>query len=315
MKFRLVLVLFITGILLSCERGKEKLVIFHAGSLSVPMTQIKEAYLEENPDLVIKSEAAGSRTCARKISDLGRECDVFASADYSVIDELLIPEHASWNISFASNEMALAYGPHSLYSEAITGENWYAMLLKDEVNFGRSDPDSDPCGYRTVITLRLADRHYGVNQSKNLLEKDLEHIRPKETDLLGMLETGVLDYIFVYRSVAQQHGLQILELPPEINLGSPKLEAFYSTAGVEISGRTPGSVIVKRGEPMVYGLTIPENAANPGRAIDFVKFMLSAKGQAIMEKNGQASLVPSPSNSFDQIPGPLQEFARKPESR
>jgi len=40
---------------------------------------------------------------------LGRACDVLAAADYQVIADLLIQEHADYNICFASNEMAIAY--------------------------------------------------------------------------------------------------------------------------------------------------------------------------------------------------------------
>ena len=85
------------------------LVIFHAGSLSVPFKEISKAFNKIHPDVNILKESAGSRTCARKISDLKRPADIMASADYTVIDKLLIPDHASWNIKFASNEMALVF--------------------------------------------------------------------------------------------------------------------------------------------------------------------------------------------------------------
>ncbi|RLB35213.1 MAG: tungstate ABC transporter substrate-binding protein WtpA, partial [Deltaproteobacteria bacterium] len=66
--------------------AKEKLIIFHAGSLSIPFKQISEAFVGTHPNVRVVREAAGSRTCARKISDLGRPCDVMASADYTVIE-------------------------------------------------------------------------------------------------------------------------------------------------------------------------------------------------------------------------------------
>jgi hypothetical protein len=55
----------------------------------------------------IAAEASGSRSCARKICDLGRECDVMASADYAVVSALLMPEHAEFNIHFARGEGVL----------------------------------------------------------------------------------------------------------------------------------------------------------------------------------------------------------------
>ena len=311
----LLLVMFVS----SCSGSKEserseELIVFHAGSLSVPMRELAEAFEREHSNVDVMLEAAGSRACARKIADLGRACDVMASADYTVIDELLIPEHASWNIKFAANEMAIVYHESSRMATEIGVDNWYEILLHDDVAFGRSDPDSDPCGYRTVLTVELAETHYGVDGlAERLLAKDTEYIRPKETDLLALLETHAIDYIFLYRSVAQQHGLEYLELPEEINLEKPELADRYAAVSVEVSGREPGTHITKRGAPMVYGVTIPSNAPNRELALRFVAFLLDeSKGLEIMERNGQPALVPSPTDTYDELPRELERFALPP---
>jgi molybdate/tungstate transport system substrate-binding protein len=316
MNQHILVMLLLVMLALSCSGSREsetreKLIIFHAGSLSVPMRQVADAFEGENPGVEIVLEAAGSRACARKITDLGRECDVMASADYTVIDELLIPGHATWNIKFAANEMAVVYRASSRMVEEIGEDDWYEILLRDDVSFGRSDPDSDPCGYRTVLTAKLAEIHYGVEGlAERLLGKDTEYIRPKETDLLALLETGAIDYIFLYRSVAEQHGLEYLPLPDEINLKKPELTDLYAAVSVEVSGKEPGTRITKRGAPMVYGVTVPTNASNPELAIRFVAFLLDgSKGLQIMERNGQPGLVPSPTDTYDRLPGGLREYA------
>lgn len=296
------------------ERETRQLTVFHAGSLSVPLRQIADRFMLEHPEVEVLLEAAGSRHCARKISDLGRRCDVMASADYTVIDELLIPDHALWNIRFAANQMAIVFGDHSRRREEIDAGNWFEILLDPDVHFGRSDPDADPCGYRAVMTMQLAEAHYGVAGLANrLMAKDNRFIRPKETDLLPLLETQAIDYLFLYRSVADQHGLRSLTLPDEINLRSPDLAEHYSAARVEVSGKKPGETIVKIGEPMVYGVTIPTNAAEPGLAIAFVRFLLDAdQGMAVMEHNGQPSTVPAPTDTYDRLPEALREYALPP---
>jgi len=288
-----------------------KLTVFHAGSLSVPFKEIAEAFESENPGVQVLLEAAGSRQCARKIADLDRACDVMGSADYTVINELLIPEHASWNIRFASNEMAIVYTDESLHANELDATNWHDILMRPDVAFGRSDPNADPCGYRAILTMKLAEAHYAVpGLAERMLAKDTKYIRPKETDLLALLEAGEIDYIFLYRSVAQQHGLKYLLLPDAINLKRSDLADAYSKASVEISGKTPGTTLTKRGAPMVYGITIPKNAPNPELALEFVEFVLRKdKGMAVMERNGQPSVVPSPSDTFRMIPEPLKEFA------
>ncbi len=290
------------------------LIIFHAGSLSVPMKEISAAFKKENPDVNIMMEAAGSVECARKITELKKPCDIMASADYSVIDKLLIPAYADWNIKFASNEMAIVYTAKSKRSSEITKDNWYKIMLDKNVQIGRADPNADPCGYRAVLVTKLAEKFYKQKELSNqLLKKDQDNMRPKETDLLALLESGNVDYIFLYRSVAEQHKLKYVLLPNEVNLKKPEFADLYSSVSVEINGKNPKEKITQKGEPMVYGVTVPKNAPNKAVAIAFVKFMLTKqKGIAILEKLGQPSLIPSPTISYDKIPIELKAFASKP---
>ena len=309
--FTVIAISLILSISTSCDTKKNELIIFNAGSLSVPFKEIKREFEKENPDINVLLESAGSRKCARKITDLKRECDIMASADYKVIDNLLIPEYANWNIKFAGNQMAIVYHDKSRKSDIINDNNWYNVLLDNDVAFGRSDPNSDPCGYRAVLVTELAETYYNLPGLKEkLLKKDVVYIRPKEVDLIGLLESDVIDYIFLYRSVAEQHGLEYIILPDSINLSNPNLSSFYSTATVDISGKKPGETITKKGEPMVYGVTIINNAPNKEAAIKFVEFLLSPeKGMSIIKKNGQQSLVPSPTSTYNNIPNQLKQYA------
>ncbi|MFH1320136.1 MAG: tungstate ABC transporter substrate-binding protein WtpA [Bacteroidota bacterium] len=289
------------------------LIIFHAGSLSVPFKEISEGFKKEYPDVNIIMESAGSRACARKITDIKRSCDIMASADYKVIDNLLIPGYADWNIKFASNEMSIVYHEESRFANEINKDNWFDILLKEDVAFGRADPNSDPCGYRAVLTSKLAENYYNKpGLAEKLLNKDLNYIRPKETDLLALLESNTIDYIFLYRSVAGQHKLKYLILPDEINLKDPEFTDLYSTVTIDISGKKPGEITTKKGEPLVYGVTVLRDAPNKKLAKAFVTFLLTKeKGIAIMEKNGQPSTVPSPTDTYDKIPDNLRKFAEK----
>lgn len=307
---------FFIFLLVACanhpQNHDEELIIFHAGSLSVPFQQVIREFNKEYPEVKVYTEAAGSRACARKVTDLKKECDVMASADYTVIDQLLIPDYASWNIRFASNEMVIVYTEKSKYSDQIDSTNWHHILLNQDVNYGRSDPNSDPCGYRTVLVSKLAEVYYGIpGFSDAVLAKDHKYIRPKETDLLALLEINTLDYIFIYRSVAVQHDLKYVPLPSKINLENPGYSEYYSQAKVQISGKKLGEFVTKTGEPMIYGVTVLDDAPNKVNAMKFAKFLLSEKGMAIMEENGQPSIVPSMSDSYQNIPETLKKFALK----
>lgn len=312
MRFTKVIIAILLLTACGSQIDSNQLIIFHAGSLSVPMKEVVKAFKQENPDIKILTESAGSRACARKITDLKRDCDIMASADYSVIDQMLISSYTDWNVKFASNKMCIVFTDKSRYADRIDSCNWFDILMKDDVAFGRSDPNSDPCGYRTVLVARLADIYYNnPTISKKLLAKDQKYIRPKETDLLALLETNTLDYVFIYRSVAVQHHLKFIELPAKINLENPGFAEYYKQVSVEISGKKLGEKIVKTGEPMIYGVTVLNNAPNKENALKFTDFLLSTKGMNIMEKNGQPSIVPMYTNSFDQIPERLKKYALK----
>ncbi|MCK5843819.1 MAG: tungstate ABC transporter substrate-binding protein WtpA [Victivallales bacterium] len=299
-----------TGNLEDAVRGK--LIIFHAGSLSVPFEKVAAEFEKRHPKIDVLMESAGSRTCARKISELHMRCDVMASADYTVINQFLLPESAKWCVKFAANEMTIVYHAGSVRAGEINSGNWYVILLDDNVAFGRSDPDCDPCGYRAVMTAKLAEIYYGVKGlSKSILKKDSAYIRPKETDLIALLEANVIDYIFLYRSVAVQHKLKYVVLPDEINLKSAKFADFYKQVSVEISGRKPGSRVAKIGAPMIYGVTIPDNAPNRVAALAFLDFLLGPNGGEIMMRNGQPSVVPSYSKTFSKINESLRKYSER----
>ncbi|MFQ5988045.1 MAG: tungstate ABC transporter substrate-binding protein WtpA [Dehalococcoidia bacterium] len=286
------------------------LIILHAGSLSVPFDEAAEAFEELNPGVTIVTEAAGSRTTVRKVTELGRLADVVAVADYTVIEDLMFPDYADWYIWFARNEMVIAYTEHSKYSDEIDGENWYQILLRDDVQYGHSNPDFDPSGYRTLMIWQLAEIYYDEPGLYDDLDagRPPENIRPKETDLIALQQAGALDYAFQYRSVAEQHDLEYLELPEEINLSSPEFAEFYSHAQVVVSGKEPGEGIAIVGAPIIYGVTIPKNAPHPDSAIAFLKFLLGPQGQAIMAANGQPPIVPAVVSDPDRLPEELEQF-------
>ena len=312
-----ILLLLALGFLVRAATTNEKtsevsgeLIIFHAGSLAVPFKQICKEFNRHYPEIKIVCEAAGSRMCARKIADLNRRCDIMASADYAVIEKLLIPEYAEWNIKFASNEMVIAFRKDSRRAGEINKDNWYDILLQKDVTFGRSDPNADPCGYRAVLVIMLAEKFYDRQGFvTRMLSKDRRYIRPKEVDLLTLLEVGELDYVFIYRSVAEQHKLKTLVLPDEINLKKAEFADFYKSAAVRITGKKIGTFITKVGEPIVYGVTIPKDAPSRELALEFLTFLLDAdKGGAILLKNGQTLVVPSPTDTFGRVPERLKNF-------
>jgi len=124
-----------------------------------------------------------------------------------------------------------------------------------------------------------------------------------------LIEVKAVDYIFVYRSVAEQHELSFIVLPDEINLGNPMYNEFYQQAEISVSGKTPDEQIIQKGSAIVYGLTILNKARNYEAALKFVDFLFNEdKGMNILKECGQPGLIPCMTNNFENIPQRLKKY-------
>ena len=294
--------------------GKTTLVMFHADSLMLPFSKLEQEFERAYPNIDLKRESTGSNLAARKITDMGRACDIIAVADYRVIENILTPKHASWSIRFATNEIVLAYGNSSKHAAEINAGNWYKVLLREGVNYGHSNPELDPCGYWTLLAWQLADLHYkDTPGGKKISEALAEHcpkknIRSDLNELHPLLQGTVLDYAFMYRSVAKQHHLKYVELPPEINLGDPAHAETYKKASVVI--KTRNGDITRTGSPIVFAITILDDAKNPEAAGKFLDMLFGPVGKQIMADHGQALLDPLLSRKGQTVPDAFKDRVR-----
>ena len=304
-----------------------RVTVLCAGSLTGPFERMKAAFEAEHPGITVVIEPGGSVDCIRKVTVNGRPADVVASADYALIPEMMLPEHAAWYLAFAKNRMVLAYSNGSRYAGEITAGNWYEILNRDNVRWGFSDPNSDPCGYRTLMVIRLAGRHYGnerifsdlVEARSNITVTEIGGIstiraagagsggaaliiRPRADDLVWMLRSGDLDYAWEYRSVAVQNGLHFIELPGEIDLSSIDFAENYATVRVE--AKKGDGTTFYTGSPIVYGVTVPTIAQHPDLGVAFVGMLVGAAGQEILERDGQPPVVPAA--GYGSVPAGLE---------
>jgi molybdate/tungstate transport system substrate-binding protein len=272
------------------------LLVFNAGSLSLPLRNLLQAFKKANPGVVTAQESSGSLEAARKITDLGKIPDILAVSDYAIIPKLLIPSHADWYASFANNALVLAFRNESQGALEIDDSNWYRILLRSGIRTGRADPSLDPAGYRTLMVWQLAEQYYRQPNLASLLTiaSPMRYVRPKEADLTALLQLGEFDYIWTYLSIARASGFRWLNLPAEVNLSDPGMAKTYASARVALPGatRAPGDSVVFHGEPIVYALTIPRGAPHPEVAEAFIRFLFSPAGQGIIADAGLQPLVP-----------------------
>ncbi|WP_462324663.1 tungstate ABC transporter substrate-binding protein WtpA [Desulfoplanes sp.] len=306
----------VLGIVLSASPALSapsgKVVIFHAGSLTVPLAKIEKDFEAKYPGVDILREGGGSTKMARLISEVGKYADIMASADYKVIDNNLIPNNAAWNVRFATNQLVLCYTDRSRYAKEISADNWYEILQKQGVVWGHSDPNLDPCGYRSLMVLQLAEKFYGIKglYEKLLDNRPMKNVRPKSVELVNLLKTGNMDYAWEYLSVAVQHGLKYVTLNDHINLGNYKYDSFYKMAEVKVTGKKPGTWKVKKGKSCTYGITMIEESTNKEATIAFLQYMLDPDGGLkVLKEMGQPPFIPcriADQAGYDKLPAALK---------
>jgi molybdate/tungstate transport system substrate-binding protein len=316
----------------STSSQKTVLKVFCAGSLTLPFEDIESQFEADNPNVDVQLEPAGSVACVQKITETGEECDVLASADYTLIPSMMMTSdsnYTDWYIIFAVNRMTIAYTDDSNYADEINSTNWYEIFRRSDVKWGFSDPNLDPCGYRSPMVIQLAEFEYGddmifedlIEDNSDITVSEVDGIytidanmtdlnpntdrlmiREKSVDLVTFVQEGGLDYAFEYSSVAEQHGLNYLELPETIDLSSENYKNLYKTVKIQKTTTT------STGKPIVYGLTIPNNAPNPTLAAEFIKYIINESGQATLSNSGQPPVVPATTNDIDKIPESLKTY-------
>ncbi len=312
--FLAVLALVTLAVASGCTNAEQEPVVLEvvpAGSLLYPFESIETIYEDRHPGIDVRLEGHGSIQAVRQVTDLHREIDVVAVADASLIPDMMyVPmEDGSGNYTdmytpFATNEMVIAYTDRSAYAGEITAENWYTILARPEVRVGFSNPMLDACGYRALMVTALAQRHYnapglfgaiigdafdpplavaeadGVRTITlpTLMKPASEKVAVRDGSiyLLSLLDAGGIDYAFEYRSVADEHGLSRIDLPPEIDLGDAAFADTYRTVAVQLGFRRFGSIGDTRiGQPIVYAITVPANAPHSAEAQAFVDLVVN----------------------------------------
>jgi molybdate/tungstate transport system substrate-binding protein len=265
----------------------ETLVVFNAGSLARPMKVALDSFARRE-GVRVEQESAGSLESARKLTDLGKIPDLIALADAEVFPGYLMPAHVSSYVLFARNRMVIAYTDRSRHAGEITTANWWQLLQRTDVEVGRSDPELDPNGYRTLMVWQLAALGVGDSALVARLERRAppRNVRSKEADLVGLLQAGEFDYIWSYESMARAIGLPWVALGDSVDLSSPALAAHYANARVTVRGARGGESITFIGQPIVYAFAVPVGAPSPELAQRFARFLVSREGREILRREG-----------------------------
>lgn len=255
--------------------------------------------------LELLAEGSGSQMACRKVTELGRRCDLLVLADNDLVARMLAGS-TSWRLDFASDEMVLAVGSRAPNAD-LAERDWPAALLAPGTRLGRADENLAPVGYRTLLVWRLQERRGPAGLHDRLLAGCARKVDDVER-LTPLLKTGELDYAFVYRSTCVNHAIRFVPLDRAVNLGS--VDVDYSGAEVSFEKLKAGSreTVSVRGAPICWTLTAPEPGLSDG-AHRLIDLMLRERTGAL-ERNGLRPLSPPLYYGPPERFGLFRDFAR-----
>jgi len=274
------------------DAGRERVTAFHAGSLGPPFSAAEPAF-EEETGVEVTREVKGSVGSTKKITEQGRSADVLGVADFRLLRDRVLPAYADWYAVFATNAMAIQYHEDAPGADRIGTDNWWEVLSRDDVTVGHSDPAVDPGGYRTVMVQQLGSVEF--EGARLYDEATYRRLRANSTvptgteiNLVSQVESGKLDYVIYYRSIASTTGLPWVDLQPHVDLSraTERYAAHYASATVETDAGT------FTGAPIAYGLTVPSVAESPAAGARWVERFVTEPGRAALERTGFSPTEP-----------------------
>ncbi|MDG6908685.1 MAG: substrate-binding domain-containing protein [Nitrososphaerota archaeon] len=300
--------------------GGGTLIIYSADAYVSEVSYLSQGFSNQSGIETSPPKGGGTFSLAQQIAD-GNPVSVFVSVSRSAVTSSYLKSEASgWAIAFASDQMALAYSNASASNpaakevirayEAATSSNnskewsgFYSSLTSGSVKVGISNPAADPAGLRGWLVLEAAGMVYAQNESyfASRMLQNLGNITgASAADLVAPLESGQIQFLFIYRSAAVSHGLEYLKLPSAVNFGDPKYTGFYSQFEYATSKGT------ESGSPILLLVTVPSDATNPSGSLAFVSYIVQHRSE--LESFGLTPLSPAVLYNDTSVPTQISKL-------
>ncbi len=296
--------------------GSGTVNVMYAASLTSLFEKKVGPAFDSASGFTYQGEGKGSVAIANLIKDKTRTPDIFVSADPAVNTALqgaANGSYVSWWVNFARTEMVIGWSPKSRFAADFAAakagtKTWESVLESPGLKLGRTDPELDPKGYRTLFLFQLDEQRTGESgEARKILGApgSTSQIFPEE-QLVARLQAGDLDAGVFYTIEAVEAGLPYITLPAAINLGDASQASTYSSVSY-----TNKAGKVFKGSPILYTVTIPSTVKNPQGAESFVEYLLSADGQALLAQEGLGSTPAVVAGDPASVPQPLEPFVKK----
>jgi molybdate transport system substrate-binding protein len=257
---RIGLNLMMATLSMTVASANEPVLLHAAGSLRGALTEISQAFQQQNGTAVTQRYAPSG--LLRDAIQGGEKAEVFASANMSHPQSLTMAGKAGPVVLFARNELCAFTRP----GLSVTSSNLLDRMLDPAIKLGTSTPKADPAGDYAFQVFAKAEGIKAGNKA-TLEGKALQLTggptsrQPKAgRNLYGdILEEGTADVFLAYCTNEgpinkEQPGVGLVRLPESLGVGAD------------------------------YGLTLVNGASTT--ATGFAMFILSPEGQRILARHG-----------------------------
>ena len=235
--------------------------VAYAGSLVHVMEGPLATQVHADTGITFEGEGKGSKELAHLIESRLRAPDIFLSADASLLEELRTRPQPLVHgyVVFGSARMVIACSEKSAICPQLidaAAHNKPLLGLLEQARVGRTDPQLDPKGARTIRSLTLLG---SAEHNPALAQRVIAaaSVFPEE-NLAVRVESGELDAGFFYSTEVPGRHLRTVELPPGANLS----------------------------DAIQYGIAQLAAAPHPLQAQTFLRYLLTGHGRQILEAAG-----------------------------
>jgi len=310
-----------TTMMSSTVSSSSPLILYSADSFVIEAAALESTFTSSTGIMMAPPKSGGSLLLASEIAQ-GNPVSVFISLSHGAVTAAhLGNESSGWAIAFASDQMTLAYSNATLQNSAAnatvtacnsalaadTNSSWntcFTMLTSGSVKVGSGNPNADPSGYRGWIVLEAAGQAFANNSSfyeDRLISNNGNVTAASAADLIAPLQTGQIQFLWIYKSSAIAHKLNYLQLPGRVNLGSSKYSSFYSKFSYQLAtGVETGGVIR-------LWITVPADSTDTADSLQFVAFVVK-NSSTLLSPYGLIPTTPAKLYNSTTVPPLLQQL-------
>ncbi|MCL6595751.1 MAG: substrate-binding domain-containing protein [Firmicutes bacterium] len=296
--------------------------VLYAGSLAALNDQRLGPAFTRLTGIGYSGHGGGSLALAQEIAGGELTGDVFESVGTAALARVG-SRRLPWAVAVASQPLVVAYNPHGRYAADFAAiargrrplRDLFSLLATPGLRLGRTDPAADPQGQAFVLMVRLATRLYRLPaDTPTRILGGLENPAQlfEETALPAELQAGALDAASAFLPQALALHLPYVALPPSLDFAASGDARLYG----EVSLRLPDGQVV-RGAPLaVWAGPLEGPGSHTSLGVDYVRFLLSARGQALWRKAGYTPVAPQVYGHRALVPpGVAREIAALTRSR